>query len=359
MISEIIGTSVLGAADGRSWVTARTRAVGRISLLFAALSIGAAIQVADAADDEIKPAIIYDGHKFDKSFLEAMSVGADAFTKRTGVKVNDVEVTSASQREQFLRQYATKGFSPVLATSFLMTTPLATVAKEFPKTHFTIIDAVVDQPNVQSIVFREHEGSFLVGMLAALKTKTGKIGFVGGMDVPLIRKFECGYEQGAKYVNPKIEILQNMTGTTVAAFDDPIRGGELAKTQIESGADVVYAAAGGTGIGVYQVVADAGKLAIGVNSNQDYLHPGNMLTSMLKRVDLATDRTFTQAKNGTWKPGVQVLGLADDGVGFSVDEFNQKLLTPDILAKADAARKGIIDGSIKVHDYTSDGSCPK
>ena len=161
------------------------------------------------------------------------------------------------------------------------------VAKEFPATKFAIIDAVVDLPNVQSIVFKEHEGSFLVGMAAAMASKTGKVGFVGGMDIPLIRKFALGYEEGAKYVNPKIEIFQNMTGTTPAAWNDPTRGGELARSQFDRGADVVYAAAGATGLGVLQAAKDRGRLAIGVDSNQNYLYPGTMLTSMVKRVDLA------------------------------------------------------------------------
>ena len=172
------------------------------------------------------------------------------------------------------------------------------VAAEFPDTQFAIIDMVVDLPNVRSIVFKEEEGSYLVGILAAMASKTGKVGFVGGMDIPLIRKFACGYVQGVKSVNPDIEVFQNMTGDTGAAWNDPVKGGELAKAQIEQGADVVYHAAGGTGIGVLQAAADAGKLGIGVDSNQNYLHPGTVLTSMLKRVDNAVYTSFMDVKNG-------------------------------------------------------------
>jgi basic membrane protein A len=226
------------------------------------------------------------------------------------------------------------------------------VAKEFPKLNFTIVDMVIDLPNVQSIVFKEQEGSFLVGAMAALASKSGKVGFVGGMDIPLIRKFECGYEQGAKFANPKAEVFQNMTGTTGAAWNDPARGGELAKAQFAKGADVVFAAAGATGTGVYQAAKDSGKLAIGVDSNQNHLQPGTMLTSMLKRVDVAV---FNTSK--AFKPGVTVLGLKEGGVDFAMDEHNAKLVTPEMKKKVDAAKADIISGKIKVADYMADNAC--
>jgi basic membrane protein A len=232
------------------------------------------------------------------------------------------------------------------------------VAAEFPKVKFVIIDDVVDLPNVQSVVFKEHEGSFLVGVLAAMASKTGKVGFVGGMDIPLIRKFACGYVQGVKYVNPQAEVFQNMTGTTGDAWNDPTKGGELARSQFDRGADVVYAAAGGTGLGVYQAAKDAGKLAIGVDSNQNYIHPGTMLTSMMKRVDLATYNAFKTAQDGTWKPGLQELGLKEEGVGWALDDNNKPLITADMQAKVEAAKKDIVSGSIKVHDYMADNACP-
>ena len=183
---------------------------------------------------------------------------------------------------------------------------------------------VVDKPNVQSIVFKEHEGSFLVGVIAAKTSKTGKVGFVGGMDIPLISKFECGYAQGVKYASGgKDEVFANMTGTTPAAWNDPVKGGELAKSQIDRGADIVYAAAGATGQGVLKAAADAGKFGIGVDSDQNDLFPGKVLTSMLKHVDVATYKSFMDAKNGTWKPGIQVLGLKEGGVDYAVDEYNK------------------------------------
>lgn len=327
--------------------------------LFGALVIGATAMASAALADEIKPAIVFDmGGRHDKSFNEGIDNGAKHFTKETGIKYGAQEVTNEAQREQFLRTFAQKGYDPVLAVGFAQADALTKVAKEFPKTRFAIIDAVVDLPNVQSIVFKEQEGSFLVGILAAMKSQTGTVGFVGGMDIPLIRKFECGYEQGVRYANPKAKILANMTGTDPSAWNNPVKGGELAKSQIEQGADVVYAAAGGTGIGVYQAAADAKKFAIGVDSDQNYLHPGVMLSSMVKRVDVATEKTFTDAKNGTWKAGVRVLGLAEDGVAPAFDKDNAALITPEMKAKVEAARKAIIAGTIKVHDYMSDNTCP-
>jgi basic membrane protein A len=216
---------------------------------------------------------------------------------------------------------------------------------------------VVGLPNVQSIVFKEHEGSFLVGVLAALASKSGKIGFVGGMDIPLIRRFQCGFEQGIKWANPKAELIANMTGTTPAAWNDPGRGAELAKGQFDRGVDVVYAAAGSTGIGVLQAAADRGKLSIGVDSNQNHLHPGSVLTSMLKRVDLAAYNSFKAAQMGNWKGGTQVLGLKEAGVDWALDKDNEKLITPEMKAKVDQAKADIESGKIVVHDYMSDNSC--
>ena len=169
---------------------------------------------------------------------------------------------------------------------------------------------VVDLPNVRSIVFKEQEGSYLVGVMAAKASATGKVGFVGGMDIPLIRRFACGYKGGVKSVGADIEVFENMTGTTPAAWNDPVKGAELAKSQFDQGADVVYHAAGGTGIGVLQAAADAGKLGIGVDSNQNHLHPGHVLTSMLKRVDVAVDSAFSDVKNDKWTTGFYEIGRA-------------------------------------------------
>lgn len=302
--------------------------------------------------DDFKPAIVFDmGGKFDKSFNEAAYNGAEKFKKDTGIDYMEFEVTQVSQREQAAKRMARKDASIVIAMGFAQASAVEKAAKENPDTKFTIIDMVVDLPNVQSIIFREEQGSFLVGIAAAMASKTGKVGFIGGMDIPLIRKFALGYKEGVMYANPKAEVIENMTGTTPSAWNDPTKGSELAISQFDRGADVVFAAAGGTGIGVYQSAADAKKYAIGVDSNQDHLQPGTMLTSMLKRVDVAVYDSFTAAKNGTWKPGIKVLGLKEDGVGFSIDKWNKDILTPEMIAAMDKAKADIISGKIKVTNY--------
>lgn len=300
---------------------------------------------------EFTPAVIFDmGGKFDKSFNEAAYNGAEKFKAETGLPYLEFEITNESQRDQALRRMAQRA-DIVIAVGFAFSTPLETISAEFPDKKFVIIDSVVDKPNVESVVFKEHEGSFLVGMAAALASKTGKVGFVGGMDIPLIRNFAYGYEQGVKYVDPKAEVIVNYAGTTPAAWNDPARGGELAIGQFGQGADVVYAAAGATGLGVLQAAADKDKLSIGVDSNQNFLHPGSVLTSMMKRVDVAVHDAFTAAKDGSWKPGMENLGLKENGVDYAVDDDNRPVLTPEIQAKIDAAKQEIIAGSLVVKPY--------
>jgi basic membrane protein A and related proteins len=319
-----------------------------------ALTASTAVYAAD-----VKPAIVYDlGGKFDKSFNEGVFNGATKFKKETGIEFRDLEIQNEAQREQVLRKFAKDGFSPIMTVGFAWATVLKKVADEFPDTKFGIIDSTVDKPNVQSITFKEHEGSFLVGVIAAKTSKAGMLGFIGGMDIPLIQKFGCGYVQGVKFVNDKDQVFANMTGTDYHAWNDPTKGSELAKSQFERGADIVYAAAGATGQGVLKAAADSGKLGIGVDSDQDYLFPGHVLTSMLKHVDLATYNSFMDAKNGTWKAGHLELGLKEGGVDYSSDEWNKDILTADVKAAADAAKADIISGKIEVHDYTSDSKCP-
>lgn len=308
---------------------------------------------------QAEPAVVYDmGGKFDKSFNQAAFDGAEKFKRETGVTYREFEPTNDAQREQAMRRLAKRGADPIVAIGFSQASAVKTVAQEFPKTRFAIIDMVVDLPNVQSVVFKEHEGSFLVGALAAMASKSAKVGFIGGMDIPLIRRFACGYAQGAKHVKADATVLQNMTGTTPAAWNDPAKGAELAKSQFDRGADVVFAAAGGTGVGVYQAAEDNGKLAIGVDSNQNHLHPGTMLTSMVKRVDVAVYNAFKQVQDGKWENGVKVLGLAQGGVGWALDEHNQPLVDQALRDKVEALRNEIVAGGIKVHDYMSDNSCP-
>jgi basic membrane protein A len=307
-----------------------------------------------------QPGLIIDlGGKFDKSFNESAYNGAQRWVEETGGSYAETELANEAQREQTMRRMVERNEAdPVVVLGFANASTLEVVAPDYPDTTFVIVDMVVDQPNVKSVVFSEHEGSYLVGMMAAMASETGTVSFVGGMDVPLISKFACGYAQGAKAVDEDIEVIVNMTGTTPSAWNDPVRGGELTRSQISQGSDVVFAAAGGTGVGVLQAAADEGILSIGVDSNQNYLHPGQVLTSMVKRVDNAVYDAFSQAEAGTLETGIEVMGLGNDGVGFAMDENNADLVSDEMVAAVEEAKAQIIAGEISVHDYTTDGSCP-
>jgi len=323
------------------------------------LAAGAALGALMAGTALAEPAIIYDlGGKFDKSFNEAGYNGATGWAEETGNSFLDLELQNDAQREQALRQFARRGANPIVVPGFSWGAALEKVAAEFPDTNFAIIDMVVDAPNVRSVVFNEHTGSFLVGALAAMKSETGQVGFVGGMDIPLIHKFYCGYAQGAKYINADAEVYENYTGTTPAAWNDPVTAGELAKAQFNRGADVVYAAAGGSGIGVLQAAADEGKYSIGVDSNQNYIQPGSVLTSMVKRVDVAVADAFQDGMDGTFTYGIEVMGIANDGVGYALDEYNADLVTDEMQATLEDISAKIVAGEIEVHDYTTDSTCP-
>ncbi len=316
----------------------------------AALALSAGALVAE-------PAMIFDlGGKFDKSFNESAFTGAQRWAEETGGTFREIELQSEAQREQALRRFAEAGANPIVMAGFAFGNVLSEVAPDYPDTKFAIIDMVVDQPNVRSVVFNEHEGSYLVGMMAALASKSDTVGFIGGMDMPIIRKFACGYAQGVKAANADATVVANMTGTTPAAWNDPVKGSELTKAQISQGADVVYAAAGGTGVGVLQTAADEGILSIGVDKNQNYLHPGKVLTSMLKRVDNAV---YQAMKDGPeMETGFNVMGIANGGIGYAMDDNNASLVTAEMQEMVDDAAAKISSGELMVHDYMSDDSCP-
>ena len=330
-----------------------------IKKLLGAAALSAMMAVSAFAADSKGPAIVFDiGGKFDKSFNESMFNGAEKFKAESGTAYGEFEIANEAQREQAIRNFADQGYSPIIAAGFAQAEALTKVAKEYPDLKFAIVDMVVDLPNVESIVFKEHEGSYLVGMMAAEASKSGTVSFVGGMDIPLIHKFACGYAQGVKAAKADATIFQNMTGDTGAAWNDPVKGGEIAKSQMSQGADVIYAAAGATGLGVLQAAADGGALSIGVDANQNHLHPGKVLTSMLKRVDVAVYNVMKSGKDGTFKGGIQALGLKEDGVGYAMDDNNKALVTADMQKAVEQAKADIISGKIKVHDYTEDNTCP-
>jgi basic membrane protein A len=301
-----------------------------------------------------QPAVIYElGGKFDRSFNQAAWDGAERWKRASGGKPYlEFEIANAAQREQAALRFAERGANPIVGIGFPQAAAIEKVARAYPATRFAIVDAVVDLPNVQSFVYREHEGSFLAGMLAALASKSGKVGMVGGMDIPLVRKFACGFEQGARHANRKVEVRIAMVGATPAAWTDPARGAELAKAQVAQGVDVIFAAAGTSGLGAMQAAKDAGILTIGVDSNQNHLHPGSVLTSMVKRTDLAVLQAFSGVR-----PGITALGLKEGGVDLAMDEHNAKLVTPAMRARLDAARAAIVAGQISVVDYTTALRC--
>ena len=327
--------------------------VARLIVLASGAAIGAMFAGSALAD----PAVIYDlGGKFDKSFNEAAYNGAEQWKKETGGTYHDLEIQAEAQREQAVRKFAQAGYDPIVVTGFSFSDTLNKVAPDFPKVHFVQIDSVVDQPNVESIIYKSNEASYLAGVLAAKKSATGKVGFVGGMDIPLIHDFFCGYKEGFMATNPQGTVFENYTGTTAAAWNDPVGAGELAKADFDRGADIVYAAAGASGLGVIQAAKDAGKLSIGVDSNQNYIAPGSVLTSVLKRVDVTVYNAFKNDKD--FKGGVINVGLPEGGVGLAMDDNNKPLITDDMMKAVNDAQAKIVSGDVKVHLFSSDNKCP-
>ena len=302
-----------------------------------------------------KIGVIYDsGGKFDKSFNELAFRTAERVQNELGWDMLEFEAANSTQIEQGMRKVADRGATLIVAMGFAQADAVAAIAPQYPDINFVAVDVCwVDDPagNIYQACYLEHEGSFLVGIIAAMASKTGTVGFVGGMDIPLIRKFQGGYEQGAKHANPDIEVLANMTGTTPEAWNNPTKGAELTKAQIDQGADVIYQAAGGTGIGVLQAAADAGIYGIGVDTNQNWMHPGSMLTSMLKRLDLTI---FVQAEKtaaGTFEPGIHFLGLADGMVGYATEDGQ---VTAEMQSAVEAASAEIVSGAITVADWSQE-----
>ena len=327
---------------------------------FAALAAGIAATALVAGAALADPAVLYDGGgKYDKGFNESAFNGATKWAQETGGTFGEMDLTNGdAQREQSLRQFAERGYNPILVPGFNWADAISTVSAEFPETQFVILDSKVDLPNVKSVEFKEEEGSYLVGVMAAMASKTGTVGVVPAFNFPLLEAFACGYKQGVLSVNPDAKVLWNYIGTEFAAFNDVAKATEVANTQIDQGADVVFAVAGGAGNGVLQAAADRNVLGIGVDQNQNYMHPGKVLTSMQKRVDVATYEAFKSFTDGTYKADYTKLGVAEGGVGPAFDDNNASLVTPEMKAAVDEATAKIISGEIKVHDFRSDNACP-
>jgi basic membrane protein A len=312
-----------------------------------------------ASDDKSKIhiGIVFDiTGKDDRSFNAAAWQGVSRAAKDFPIVLRDVEPGDPTSIEPAMRAFAERDYDMVIGVGFVQTPLIESVAKDYPNMSFAVVDGVSRMPNVASLIFKEHEGSYLVGMIAAMTSKTGTLGFLGGMDIPLIHKFEVGYEEGAHAVNPNVRILPNYIGVTDTAWNDPVKGKELARTQIEKGADVIFTAAGNSGLGAFDAVEQYGKDAqgralkfvIGVDSNQNWMKPGYVLTSMVKRVDNAVYQIVRDRVEGRTVGGIHVYGLDNDGIGYASDQYNKDLLSPETIRAVDQARQKIISGRIKV-----------
>lgn len=308
--------------------------------------------VGTAGAKEFQVGVVLDrAGKDDKSFNSAAYQGATRAKDELKVEVKVIEPRDIASYEPSLETLASRGYDLIFGIGFAHKEAVEKVAKRYPNLKFAIVDSKVDLPNVASLMFEEQEGSFLVGMIAALKSKSGTIGFVGGMDIPLIRRFETAYRAGAQYANPKVRVLQNYIGVTNEAFTDPTKAKELAASQASQGADVLFHAAGTSGMGVFEAAENKKIYAIGVDSNQNWVKPGVVLTSMLKRVDVAVFETIQQAKGGKFTAGVHKFDLKNKGIDYAVDQHNKSLLDAATITKVDEAKAKIIAGKLPVPDY--------
>jgi basic membrane protein A and related proteins len=340
-----------------------------LSVLLVALSLVFAtscVKTVAEKKGKIKVGIVFDiGGKNDRSFNAAAWEGVQRAEKDLDIELRDVEPGNPTSIEPAMRAFAERDFDLIIGIGFAQGPIMQKVATDFPKIKFAIVDGVIfeadgktPKSNVASLVFREHEGSYLVGMIAASKSKSGVLGFIGGMDIPLIHKFETGYEEGARSINPNIKVLDNYVGVNDAAWNNPGKGKELTLSQIDKGADVIFTAAGNSGLGAFDAVEQAGKdekgdakrFVIGVDSNQNGLKPGFVLTSMVKRVDNAVYDVVKEVLGGKFNGGFHVFGLDKDGVSYAMDEYNKALIPQDILDKVEIAKKKIVAGEIKVTD---------
>ena len=335
--------------------------LGTLAILICLLSLVVSCnKQTTAAEDrsKIHVGIVFDiGGKDDRSFNAAAWQGVQRAAKDLPIVLRDIEPGTPNAIEPAMRAFAERHFDLIIGVGFAQAPIMELVAKDYPNIHFAIIDGVSQLPNVASLVFKEHEGSYLVGILAAKASRTGTIGFLGGMDIGLIHRFEKGYEEGAKSVNPNIRVIQNYVGVTDAAWNNPGKGKELSLAQISKGADVIFTAAGNSGLGAFDAVEQQGKqngrathFVIGVDSNQNMVKPGFVLTSMVKRVDNAVYNIVLEVVNGNFSPGLHVFGLDKDGVGYAMDDNNKDIVSPEAIQEAEAAKQKIISGQIKVTD---------
>ena len=291
------------------------------------------------------------GGKDDKSFNSAAYLGATKAQKDLGIDLKYVEATDTNAIENLHRSFAKKDFDLIIGVGFAQVDAVKKIAEQFPDKKFAIVDGEISNKNVKSLMFEEHEGSYLVGALAAMKSTSGKIGFIGGVDIPLIRRFAMGYEAGIKKIRPEGKLTTNFIGVSGEAWNNPAKAKELALSQYNSGVEVIFVAAGASGSGVFDAAEEKKKLAIGVDSNQNWIKPGSILTSMLKRVDVAVYETIKEAKDGHFTAGTNRFGLKNKGIDYALDQYNEKLISPEQKSQLDKIKEQIIAGKITVPDF--------
>jgi basic membrane protein A len=346
LVAVLACALVAGGTSCRQETRAEDRGKVRVGIVF---DIG-------GKDDRSFNAAAYDGVKCAETGKHPDGKPCDK--PSLGILMRDVEPGNPTSIEPAMRAFAERGYDLIIGVGFAQAPIMEVVAKDYPNINFAIVDGASNLPNVASLVFKEHEGSYLVGVIAARESKTGTIGFIGGMDIGLIHRFAVGYEEGAKSVRPDARVIVNYVGVTDGAWNNPGKGKELALAQIGKGADVIFTAAGNSGLGAFDAVEQAGRdssgrathFVIGVDSNQNGVKPGFVLTSMVKRVDNAVYQIVSDVVNHKFQGGFHTYGLESDGVAYAMDNFNRSLISPDAIKQAEEARQKIIAGQIKVTD---------
>lgn len=309
-----------------------------------------------AAKAPFRPALIYVlGDKdSDRAFVDAARIGAERAREELGLSFTEYRMHAGQDVTAQIKTAADNGANPIIAVGFQNVMPVLNLAERYPNTHFTVVDGLVPPlfPNVQSVIFKDHEGAFLVGIIAAQQTRSDHIGFVGGMDVPIIRNFAMGFVQGVRYSKPKAEVDVEMIGSTTKAWSSPDIAKKIALKQYANGADVIFAAAGGSGVGVLEAAKETDNFAIGVDINQNSLYPGHVLTSLIKRVDIAVFDALKTSMQGDWNPGIKYLGLKENALDYAVDEYNRHLMNEELIDKVATAKERIVSGLITVEMYS-------
>ena len=299
--------------------------------------------------DPIRVGLVYDtGGRGDLSFCDASYAGATKAADQWKFELKEITPGQSTDIERVLRQLARLKYDLIIGVGFLFQAPMSRVAPDFPNINFAIVDAEANSSNIVSLIFKAHEGTYLVGAIAALKTKTNKIGFVGGMNVPLLHSFEAGYRAGANAIRPKIEVMVDYAGVTPQAFSDPARGKELALAQYNKGADVILAAAGATSLGILEAAKEKNKFIIWVDANGNHLARGLVLTSMIKGVELSVYQTIQSVVEDNFTGGTKIYGLKEGGIQYIVDKDSRSLLSEDLLSRVEDLKTKIIVGDIIV-----------